>query len=228
MFPLSALTFFVAITTAANTPPPPTSFAEAFELRVRVVPPASAYYSPNSTRVRTQGDATRYAVSLSGDRQRDKFFTWFLNGTQEDVANGKGTIVNDLFEPLGDLYLSTEIQNGGRALRVAERSDGIVQHAMRLSPNTDDYAYLLPETCFIACDPRGVGPNLQERSPRKPSVPWALSNLESNDDSYPENCLPVRIFPECSKFNPKLPTIDRTYAQKVRCYLPDQVPYDFD
>lgn len=211
---LSAL---AALAIAVPSAAPPTKLSKTFELRLRLVDkkqdlPAGMDNARVVIDTITDSDKYYRLVAVTGGHTR----TYNLNGTKAEVANGKGTILDNQDQDLGNAFLGKDGQAGSRPLYISTVASKITQEAVALSPSSDPYSYLLPKTNYVVCNNDTA--SLAVRAAQRPTISYPLRNLNPNG-KVPKDCVPVRIYPLCSDGAATHP-----FAQPARCYPANGLP----
>lgn len=199
---------------------PPTSIDEAFQLKLRLVDkkrdlPSSMDNARVVINTFSGSDDFYRLVAVRSGHTR----VFFLNGTKEEVAQGKGTILDDQTANSGNAFLGQDGDATSRPLQLSTIPSKRSDPAVALSPSTNPYSFLLPSTNYVVCPP--TADDLMARSVQHPTTSYPIRSLNSNS-KIPDGCVPVKIYPECSKHYGT--SANRQYSQPARCYPAGQLP----
>ncbi|KAG6036051.1 hypothetical protein E4U41_005814 [Claviceps citrina] len=193
---------------------PPTSTSRAFHLVVNVTD-LSRDFSPSIHGKYINSIHVGAGESLLGIGDEKKHsLTFYVNGTAMDFHFAHSTVISDLGTPPSPWGLQLTKDNGSEIAHTAHLNGGKADAGFGLTRFPVPYTFLYPETYAICNE----------------SIPYYHGNtflivkqfqlgLETFKD-IPANCVPVRLFPQCTKLNhlPKDAFSSHQWAYNTSCY----------
>ncbi|KAH7311252.1 hypothetical protein B0I35DRAFT_357321, partial [Stachybotrys elegans] len=187
---------------------PTTSTSQGFHLVVNVTNPELDFESPinnfyiNSIHV----GAGLNLVGVSDYPGR----IFYQNGTAEDIRYGRGTIISDAGTVPLPYGISLTADDESEELFTARMNAGFGTPGLSLSRFPEPYVFVLFEQ-YVACD---------EALDYYHGKHFVIIKRIPYGGSMPDNCIPVRLLPQCTKLNalPEGSWSSHEFAANSACY----------
>jgi len=189
---------------------PSTSTSKGFHLVVNVTDPA-ADFTPSINNWYVNSIHIGPPNNLLGvTEEPGRIF--YQNGTAEEVFYAQSTVISDGATPPLPFGLSLVPDEGSDVVSTGRLDAGEGTKGVGITRFPEPYAFLRPET-FIACD------EFVEYYQQN-MVIIKRAQITVGLDEVPENCIAVRLLPECTELN-ELPDdawSSHEFAADSKCY----------